>query len=176
MTGYAHRSYVESLAEFGEPLELPLSSGWLLSRPVPGSSARDAMGCYPLFCCRDWNRLAEDLAACANKLLTVALVADPFGNFDEALLKSCFDRVVRFKTHFVVDLEKPLESFTSATHRKFARRAQRTLAIEVCADPGRFLDDWVALYGCLSRRHGISGIRAFSRAAFERQQIGRAHV
>jgi hypothetical protein len=34
VTGYAHRSYVESLAEFGEPLELPLSRGWLLSRPV----------------------------------------------------------------------------------------------------------------------------------------------
>ncbi|HSS29061.1 MAG TPA: hypothetical protein VLL50_14020, partial [Usitatibacter sp.] len=60
MLGYAHPGYAGSLAEFGTPRELPASGGWLLEREIPGGG-RDAMGCYPLLCCRDWRALREDL-------------------------------------------------------------------------------------------------------------------
>ena len=169
MTGYGHRSYAESLAEFGEPLELPLSSGWLLSRPVRETPDKDAMGCYPLFTCRNWRHLREDVEARRDSFVTVALVADPFGDYDEGLLRTCFDRVKPFKTHFVADLEKPIESYTSARHRKYARRAQRELSIELCPEPAAYLDKWCKLYGLLAQRHGITGVRAFSREAFSRQ-------
>lgn len=171
MTGYGHQGYVESMAEFGQPLKLPTSGGWLLSRSIPGTTDRDAMGCYPLFCCSDWRCLRQDLDACRDRLLTVALVADPFGNFDESLLRTSFDRVFPFKTHYVVDLNKPLESYTSARHRKFARQALRRASIDVCSDPIAHLDDWIELYGHLMARHGISGIRAFSRQSFARQLV-----
>ena len=41
--------------------------------------------------------------------------------------------------------------------------------MEVCAEPLRYLDDWVRLYAGLAARHGLTGIRAFSPAAFRRQ-------
>ena len=55
-TGYLHRLYAESLAEFGEARELAAAGGWILQRPTPVLNLKDAMGCYPLFCCRDWQR------------------------------------------------------------------------------------------------------------------------
>jgi hypothetical protein len=41
--------------------------------------------------------------------------------------------------------------------------------VEVCSEPARHLDDWTRLYAGLAARHGLVGIRAFSREAFERQ-------
>jgi hypothetical protein len=55
LVGYAHPAYATSLAEFGRPHELIQSSGWILERAVPGTDVRDAMGCYPIFACRDWS-------------------------------------------------------------------------------------------------------------------------
>ena len=43
MTGYLHPRYAASLSEFGDPLHLPRSGGWLLKRPVGGILV-DAMG------------------------------------------------------------------------------------------------------------------------------------
>ncbi|HXG48636.1 MAG TPA: GNAT family N-acetyltransferase [Methylomirabilota bacterium] len=168
-SGYLHPLYAGSLAEFGVPLELARCRGWLLQRSIAGSTAVDAMGCYPLFCCGDWSQLPADLAEIGPRLVSVVLVTDPFGHYDEAWLRSCFDRVTAFKEHFVADLEQPWERFTSATHRKFARRAQRQMQIEVCGEPARHLDEWCALYGAFAAKKGITGIRAFSRASFARQ-------
>ena len=60
VTGYMHPGHAASLAEFGTPRELPRSGGWLLERAIPGAAARDAMGAYPLFACRDWTSLRAD--------------------------------------------------------------------------------------------------------------------
>lgn len=169
VTGYLHPQYAESLAEFGTVCRLSRAGGFLLSRPIPDTVSQDAMGCYPLFCCRDWAGLGEDLRSSGHEFVSVTLVTDPFGDYTESGLHAVFDRVVPFKLHFVVDLHQPLEGFSSATHRKFARRAQRQLEIEVCLDPMRELDTWCGLYGQLVQRHGITGIQAFSRAAFAQQ-------
>src|SRR4051812_33133883 len=53
-TGYQGPGYVASLREFGRPLSLSRTGGFLLERAIPGTADRDAMGPYPLFCCRDW--------------------------------------------------------------------------------------------------------------------------
>ena len=95
-------------------------------------------------------------------------MTDPFADCDPALLAAAFrDRAVAFKEHFVADLSRPLSSFVSAHHRRYARRDN--LAVEVCADPLRWLDDWCALYQNLCARHEIRGLPALSRAAFRRQ-------
>lgn len=77
--------------------------------------------------------------------------------------------VAPFKQHFVVDLSRATEEFVGAHHRRNARKALRELSVEECADPAEFLDDWIALYEVLVRRHGIGGIAAFSRDAFAKQ-------
>ncbi len=169
MTGYASRAYAESLAEFGKLIHLPRCGGHLLRRPVPGTSEHDAMGCYPLFFCADWNALEADLAELPRQLASVSLVADPFGDHSRELLESAFDVVNPFRVHYVVDLEQPTEKIGSKHHRREARKALEKIQVEVCQDPPGFSSDWNNLYQALAQRHDIRGIRAFSRRAFERQ-------
>jgi hypothetical protein len=168
--GYLHADYAAALAEHGRPLALPRAGGWLLERRVPGADASDAMWCYPLLCCRDWTQLDADLSALAGELISVAVVTDPFGAYDETLLRACFPDVVSpFKQHFVVDLADAPETFVHPHHRRSARKARAVLSVERCAEPTDALDDWTTLYETLVERHGISGIAAFSRASFARQ-------
>jgi len=169
-TGYAHPGYARSLAEFGTPLELGASGGWVLEREIPGGPARDAMGCYPLLFCRDWRALRSDLDALEGRLVSVSAVPDPFGAHDEALLRETFgDVVVPFKEHFVTDMERPLDKSVSRHHRKYARKALREVQAELVADPSKYLDEWLDLHRWLVARHGATGIRAFSPRAFAAQ-------
>lgn len=169
MTGYLHPAYAESLAEFGIPRLLPRSGGWVLERSIPGLSDRDAIGCYPLFACRDWTQLQSDLDDIEG-LVSLTVVTDPFGRYTESDLRLCFkDLVVPFKEHFVIDLAYPVDSFVQSHHRRNARKALRELQVERCAQPAALLDEWLGLYATLVARHHISGIAAFSRTSFERQ-------
>ena len=143
------------------------------------------MGCYPLFACQDWSKLAEDLdqlgnaqlenaqlgsAQLGSELVSLSIVTDPFGEYDPAYLERCFpDLVVAFKEHFVTDLSRPRDSFVPVNHRRNTRRAQAEMEIEKCANPAEFLDDWTKLYATLVARHGITGILTFSRESFARQ-------
>jgi hypothetical protein len=166
-TGYRHPAYAASLAEFGEPLRLARSGGTLLVRGF--GDVRDAMGPYPVFACADWTALPGDLEA-LDGLVSVTLVTDPFGEWTVELLDAAFpDRRVPFKEHYVVALDVDPVARATPHHRKFARRGLRNVSVERLADPLALLDDWVALYGELVRRHAITGVSAFSRAAFEQQ-------
>ena len=172
MLGYGNPAYAQSLAEFGTPLELPRSGGWILERTVPGTSYRDAMGCYPLLVCRDWSGLRADLQELQDRrqLISLGVVPDPFGNHDPELLRECFgDVVAPFKEHFVTDMHRPLIESVSRHHRKYARKALQQVRAEVVEDPPGFLDEWVDLHRNLIARHDAKGIRAFSRRAFSIQ-------
>ena len=170
LAGYVHPGYVASLREFGTPRELPHCRGWILEREIPGFPDRDAMGCYPLFACQDWPQLHADLDKIGNKLVSLSLVTDPFGECDPSYLERCFkDLVVPFKEHFVTDLSRATSTFVSSHHQRYAHKALRRLCVERCQDPTQFIDDWTALYATLVDRHHIEGIRAFSTNSFARQ-------
>ena len=167
--GYYHSAYAASFAELGTPRFLRRAGGWVIERQLRSLPYRDAMGCYPLFCCNDWAGLGDDLVDLAPHLVSVWLVADPFGSYDTNALRRIFDRFVPFKAHFVADLSEPPEQFVSKHHQYYARWALRKLKVEVHPRPSLFLDEWVDLYACLVRRHKIAGIAAFSREAFDAQ-------
>jgi len=170
VNGYLHPDYVASLGEFGTPLELPQCKGWFLKRKTPNFSYYDAMGCYPLFACQDWSKLHNDLENIGDGLVSVSLVTDPFGNYDEAYLKQCFkDVVIPFKEHFVVDLGCSVDKYVSRHRRKQVRWTLKKVNIEICHKPSLYLDDWIDLYSILTKKHNISGIPAFSKRAFYKQ-------
>jgi hypothetical protein len=128
------------------------------------------MGCYPLFACCDWSQLAVDLAEMADSLISLSIVTDPFGGYDKALLEKCFpDRVLPFKEHFYIDLQRPMEEYIQREHRRNARRALKRLQVDHCEEAPDFMEDWAKIYGHLIQRHGITGIRAFSPTAFALQ-------
>ncbi len=167
--GYLHPRYAASHREHGKPRELAGCGGWIVERRVPGSADRDAMGCYPLFACRDWSRLHRDVEGLEGGLVSLALVTDPFGSYDEATLRRCFpDLAVPWKEHHVIDLERPPEQVVTHGHRRTSRRALRSLEVDAPA-PAGFLDEWMSLHRHLVARHRVEGIAAFSRAAFAEQ-------
>jgi hypothetical protein len=169
-SGYMDFAYAESLAEMGSARELPGCRGWILERPVPDSAYRDAIGCYPLFCCADWSQLIDDVEALGDEFVSLTLVTDPFGDYDEAYLRRCFpDTVVPFKQHFVIDLGKPLHDTVSSHHQHYAHKALRDVCVEIHPDPPGFLDEWTLLHDQLVQKHAIRGIKAFSRRAFAAQ-------
>lgn len=169
LTGYLHPDYARSFSEYATPLRLPNSGGWLLKRAIDGDTAFDAMGSYPIFCCTNWQGLAQDINALQGDLVSVVLVADPFGEHTPELLTSCFDFVLPFKDHFVIEAGRPLDTFVKKSHCRHARRAMRDVQVELCQEPLRFIDDCEHLFGVLAARHSITGLRRFSRAAFEKQ-------
>lgn len=169
MYGYLHPGYAESLSEFGTPRALPRSGGWILERPIPGFPYRDAMGCYPLFCCQDWSQIGADLEEIGTELVSLSLVTDPFGNYDYDLLVRCFDFARPFKEHFVIDCSQSMQTFVSKNHRYQARKALKKVSVELYRDNSRIIDQWMDLHNNLILRHDIRGIRAFSRQSFIKQ-------
>jgi hypothetical protein len=162
IAGYAHPNYARALEAVGRPRRLARSGGWILEREIPGTSYRDAMGCYPVFACQEWSRLREDLEVLGTDLVSLAVVPDPFGGYELSDLRDCFEVAKPFKDHVVVDLSRPREDVVSRHHRKIARRALRHLEVERCTSPAEYGDDWVRLYEHLVRRHAVRGVAAFS--------------
>ena len=168
--GYLHSRYAESLAEFGRPRLLSASGGWILEREIPGTEARDAMGCYPLFCCRDWSALKDDLAQIDQELVSLVLVTDPFGDYSETLLTRTFpDLTMRFKEHFVAGLGSVADSFVSKHHQYYARKVLEKITVQRYDHPASMVDEWSTLYAHLVAHHQLTGIKAFSRASFVEQ-------
>lgn len=169
LSGYLHPDYALGLGEFGEPLPLPRSGGWLLKRRIKDSDLCDAIGPYPYLVCQDWSGLEEDLKALDNEVVSVAAAPDPFGRFHEADLRRCFpDRLIPFKTHYVADLSHPFESIVSPHHQKHAQAASAVCVVEISDQPMQYLREWVSLFRATAERFGITGIRGFSEAAFTR--------
>jgi GNAT acetyltransferase-like protein len=170
MNGYRSPLYAESLAEFGAPLHLPQSDGWLLGRPIPESAEHDAVGCYPLFDCGNWQALGADLDDLRSKAIAVSLVVDPFAQVDGALLGQLFSEVCRpYKQHAVVEFAGAWRNAICAHHRRNIRTAARHVEVERCADPATWLETWNELYANLIARHQIEGIAQFSRTCFRQQ-------
>jgi len=170
ITGYLHSDYVQSLSEFGSSIHLNNSQGWLLKRKIPGFSWHDATGCYPIFSCRNWRKLHIDLKDIRDDLVSLSVVTDPFGDYDENILQRCFtDRVIPFKEHFIIDLSRPIKTFVSNHHRRYARKALSNVYIEQCDEPLNFLDEWIDLYSVLIEKRNIKGIAVFSRSSFAKQ-------
>lgn len=167
--GYAHSNYAASLAEFGSPHLLRASGGSILERSIPGSPHRDAMGCYPLFACRDWSQLPDDIENLNEDLVSLVLVTDPFGDYTEESLHHTFkDLVTPFKEHFVVDLATTPETFVHPHHRRNARKALELISVEKCSAADS-LNEWMGHYANLIARHEIRGIARFSASAFALQ-------
>jgi hypothetical protein len=167
--GYCHRQYAESFAEVGQLRELPHCGGWLLERAIPESALRDAMGCYPLFDCCNWAGLPVDLAGLAETMVSVSLVVNPFADVAETDLRRWFDVVIPFKQHYVTDLRGQVDDLGGRQHRRNLQRSRGLVQVDVCQSPLEFLDAWCNLYEQLAARHQITGVKAFSRAAFEKQ-------
>lgn len=169
-TGYSSEDYARSLSEFGTPLELPNSQGWVLTRQIEDTDYRDAMGPYPLFSCANPAGLTQDIKELDPELASIVLVTDPMVDFDKEMLSTTFpDICIPFQEHYVIDFTKMTTANLKRHHRRAAMKALSELEIEVIEDPDSFLEDWLRLHSHLVHRHNIRGIRRMSREVFKRQ-------
>jgi hypothetical protein len=81
-------------------------------------------------------------------------------------LERVFDVVQPFKQHYVCDLSTEPGSFITKHHRYYASRALRQAEVMVADEPTAYADEWTTLYQVLVGRHGLRGLKAFSREAF----------
>ena len=154
-----------SLASVGEPRSLSQCGGWILVRQIPGSRSHDALGVYPLFSCREWQRLPRDLQELQGSIVSLALVVDPFSGVTENELRRSFrDVVMPFKEHYVLDFQRPRPPLGRA-HRRATRKAYRQVDVRLCDRPIEIGPDWVDLYSQLIVRHEIRGVAAFEPQA-----------
>jgi len=161
---------VTALSEYGQPVVLPECGGWVLQRSIPGYTAFDAMGCYPIFACKEWPSLHLDLEQMGGEWVCLSLIADPFGGYSQDYLRTCFPNLmVPFKNHFIVDLQKAPRDYIDAHHSRNARKALKDVTVEPVQDHLHLLDEWMALYNVLIERHHIIGMTAFSRRSFGQQ-------
>jgi hypothetical protein len=168
-SGYASSLYAASHAEFGEVLPLRRSGGALLARNIAGSRFRDAIGPYPLLCCHNFGGLAGDLTELAADIVAVSAVTDPLGAYEVQDLEAAFDIVREYKPHYLADLRRPFHSYMRRHHLRYTRRALERVRVDRVEDPSGCAQEWEFLYELQRRRFGITGIRAFSTAAFEKQ-------
>jgi len=159
LTGYLSGQYAGAFSEWGKPLRLPRSKSWVLRRSIPDTEYHDAMGLYPLMCCRDWDGLREDMG-CLYNLVSLVFVADPFADLGDTFW---LDLHIPYKSHHIVDYGKDWKP--SKHHRYYARKAK--CKVELTLDPN--LETWCELYSTLTKRHNISGISAFSKRSFRQQ-------
>lgn len=167
MHGYVNAGYTNSLSEFGTPHLLKQCGGFILKRPIDNSNFCDGMGPYPLFACKDWSKLHLDIEELAEELVSISMVTDPFGSFSSDYLKNSFDVALPFKDHYVIDSNESLS--ISRHHRYYARRALRSVLIDVSTAPSNYSDEWINLYDNLISKHRLKGIKAFSRKCFDQQ-------
>ncbi len=169
-TGYLHQVYAEALAEGCRVVALPRSGAHLIERPTPAAGHLDLTWAYPILSCQDWAGLEADIADLGTDYVTVSAIADPFGDYDEQLLRSAFPDVCRvFKHHFVTDLSQSTDSFVAGHHRRNVKKARRAVDVERADDVARYLETWTELYDKLIARHTISGVQRFSPASFRTQ-------
>ncbi len=162
MLGYAAEEYARSLTEIGEPVALAKSGGWLLIRGLTGEQFRDATGGYPLFSCRNWGGLDDDLQSLPQDIVAVSLVADPSADVAIDSLRKAFpDVCYHYKDHFFADLSRPLTSFVSDHHQRNAKRSFKSAsyrtASESCGALGN-LDRTLRSTGCSTSNCRTSGI------------------
>lgn len=168
--GYHHRDYAFSLSEYGDPIKLERSGGWLLQRPILGSKYRDAMGCYPLLTCDNWNGLFDDLGNLKNQMVAVWMITDPFADLSFEELSSFFtDVCFLFKHHIVVDLSQSRDAIVSKHHKRYAQKSLNHVEISMVENPEACVGDWERLYRYLIEKHEIKGLTRFSTEAFSKQ-------
>jgi Acetyltransferase (GNAT) domain len=137
----------------------------LVTREIPGTNWRDAVGCYPLAAI-DRN---ADLVGGLNRLraaglVSVALVPDPMTSPALEKLTKAFSICRVFKTHYVIDRSLARPPFPQ-THRRWMRKAAR-MCIFARVELREKLADWMRLYDLIVARHGIEAIQRFSPAYF----------
>lgn len=163
---YSTAQYAATLSHVGRPFDVPEWGTHAIIRPIHGGG-EDVIGTYPITVFKEDADVAGGLVRLKDAgFVSVTLVCDDFHRPDHL---QGFDVVREFKSHFLH--RGPGHSFAGGycphqEHRRKIRRAKRDV---VCReiDLKTHLNEWIALYDTLVRRHILTGVHAFPRESFK---------
>jgi hypothetical protein len=161
------REYAGAFGPPWEPLEVSAWGSFVLTRPIAGTSARDAIGCYPLAGFAPDADIGSGLRQLKDRgLVSIVIVPDPLSSPPLADLARNFSICRPYKVHYCIDRSRPYRP-SSPSHRSTLRKSIGSCQISV-ERLGVRLDQWCALYDNLIIRRGISGVATFSPRFFEK--------
>jgi hypothetical protein len=138
----------------------------VLSRPIPGSNLRDAIGCYPLAAFAPDADVSSGLKQLRNMgFVSIAAVPDPLSSPSLNDLIEHFTMCRPYKTHYCINPSLPTR--LPNRHKRSLRKSNRFCHVTVDRLEER-LDNWCELYCSLIARHHIRGISTFSNRFFHR--------
>ncbi len=165
---YASLPYAETLSHVGRAAVLAEWGTAILLRDIDGATDRfDAMGPYPVCTITAEADIPAGLARLqAMGAVSIVMVADPVCGPDAGVLARHFPLCRAFKTHHVID--RTLGPVVpSKHHRDRIRRGARHVAVRlVSLRDLAWQAHWCSLYAGLVEKRAISGVQAFSAAAF----------
>jgi hypothetical protein len=160
---YADPLYAAALGT--DTLSIPEWGTPVLIRPIPGTRWKDAAGFYPFAAIAREADIPGGLARLRDAgALSVVLVPDPIAGPPESSLTAAFPVFRRFKTHYLVDRDRPLN--IGSNHRRNIRKAQANCFVEVIKLDSA-LRDWNAIYQYMILVRGATdGISDFAPEYF----------
>lgn len=170
MSGYQTKHYAESLSDYGTPIYLPGSKGWILKQQIANTDLFDARGIYPVFSCEHPEKLNLDFRELGNQIISLSFVTDPFSSFVLKDWKIAMPQVCyHYKNHIIIDLLDNYEQHISKHHLRNIRKAGQSVTVKHTEEPEFLLKRWNELYKNLIKRHQIQGIARFSAKGFKKQ-------
>jgi hypothetical protein len=163
---YATQAYVQSLAHMGSAISVPEWGCWLISRPIEGKLF-DICGPYPIATISSGADLSGGMETLRKSgAVSVTLALDDFHRPGLEQLRSHFDFVRPFKTHYLVDRNagniQPSRHHRYEINRALKKVAVREIALEA------YLSEWEGIYRNLITRHNLEGgAHDFSQDHFE---------
>lgn len=160
------REYAAAFGPPWEPIEVPAWGSFVLTRPIPGTSMRDAIGCYPLAGFAPGAEIGRGLEQLKGMgLVSIVAVPDPLSSPPLDHLAHHFSLCRPYKVHYCIDRTRPPRQ-PPANHRSTLRKSVGLCHVTV-ERLSEQVDRWCQLYNNLILRHRICGIAAFSRRFFE---------
>jgi hypothetical protein len=158
--------YASAFAQPWQPVAVPAWGSFILSRPIPGSRHRDAIGCYPLAAFAPDADIASGLDQLRSMgLVSIVAVPDPLASPSADHLTRHFTLCRPYKTHYGIDRTRPIR--LPHGHRSRLNKSNRLCHITVGGLAER-IDRWCTLYQALIARYHLCGISAFSSKFFHK--------
>ena len=159
---YSTDIYANALSHWGEAFPVPEWGCHVIVRAVPGGA--DAFGTYPIAVMATDADLPGGLERLRRAgLIAVTLVMDEFHRPGSAELRTHFNLVRPYKTHYIRRLSLP---FSYGRHHRYeVARALRKVSVRQF-DLADHYPEWLALYGNLVQRHRLTGVHDFPASHF----------
>lgn len=131
--------YTNAFSINGNIVLLPRCNGSVLRRSIDDCERTDLTSPYPLFLCENLEEIPHDIDALKRESdVSLTLRTNIFDHEKLSEVKSTFDIVSPFKTHYVADLTTPWREFVSRRCRRYAAKAESFFEISVVDEASRY--------------------------------------